>query len=86
MVAVWAYVMGPPRSDPDPSIFVVLAAMMLGPSAMLGLAIKRARRVSLHSELGGVGRGILIALLSLTAATLGLGGLYAIARLMKWPV
>jgi hypothetical protein len=86
MVAAWAYVMGPTRADPDPFIFVVLAVIMLGPSLILGIAIRRARLASLPWDFGSVGRRILIVVSSLVAAVLGLGGVYAIARLVTLAV
>ena len=56
---------------------------MLGPSIALGLAIRRARVVAAQVELDRIGRNVLIALASLLALTLGLGGLYAIARYVQ---
>ena len=86
LVAAWAYVMGPPRADADPFIFLVVAVVLLGPSIALGFAIKRARLVSLHWDFGRASRSILIVGSSLIAVILALGGVYAIARFLQLAV
>lgn len=83
LIAAWAYVMGPARLDPDPFIFVVLAAVLLSPAVALGVVVRRARLVSLQWDLDRTGRNILIVVASLVATILGSGGLYAVARYMQ---
>ena len=83
MAVLAAYTMGPPRDDPDPAIFVVVAVLTLGPSMMLANAVRRVRHVSLHWDLGRMGANILRFASLLTAAFLAYGGLYAVVRFVK---
>jgi hypothetical protein len=83
VVTVAAYLMAPPRAHPDPAIFVIIAGLTLGPSMMLGIAIRRARLVSVHWDLGKVGVGILMLGSLLIAAILAFCGLYAVARFVE---
>lgn len=50
---------------------------------MLGIAIRRARLVSVHWDLGKVGVGILMLGSLLIAAILAFCGLYAVARFVE---
>ena len=75
--------MGPPRADPDPAIFVVIAVITLGPSLLLANAVRRVRHVSLYWDLGTVGTNILRFASLLTAAVLAYGGLYAVVRFVE---
>ena len=78
-----AYTMGPPRAHPDPAIFIVIAGLTLGPSLVLGIAVRRARLVSAHWDFGKVGSRILIFVSLLTAALLAFCGLYAVVRFVE---
>lgn len=83
LIAAWAYVMGPGRVDQDPTIFVVVAAVLLSPAIALGVVVRRARLVSLQWDLDRTGRNILVVVASLLAAILGSGGLYAVGRYIQ---
>jgi len=86
VVAVAVYLMGPPRAEPDPFVLVIVAASTLGPGILLGIATKRASKVSLGWDLGKVGENILVLVSALVAALLGIAGLYPVVRLVKMVV
>jgi hypothetical protein len=83
VIAAMAYVMGPPRANPDPAIFVIIAGLTLGPSVMLGIAVRRASNVSAQWDLGKVGSRILIFVSILITGILAYCGLYAVARFVE---
>lgn len=82
VTAVAAYLMGPPRANPDPSIFVVVAAMTLGPGVALAWAARRAR-VARPLDLGKLGTNIFILVALVIAAILSTAGVYSLIRLVR---
>jgi hypothetical protein len=83
VTTVAVYVMAPPRANPDPAILVIIAGLTLGPSMMLGIAIRRAHLVSVNWDLGKVGMRILMLGSLLITALLAFCGLYAVARFVE---
>jgi hypothetical protein len=82
VAAVTVYVTGPPPAEPDPAILVILVGLTLGSSIMLGIAVRRARLVSTHWDLGPVGGRVLMFASLLLAAILGIAGVYTLFRIV----
>jgi hypothetical protein len=83
VAAVTVYVMSPPPAEPDPTFVGIFAAITLGPSIMLGIAARRASRVSLQLDLGKTGGRVLMFVSYILAAILWICGMYAIVGLVK---
>lgn len=83
VASVAAYLMGPPRAEPDPFILVLLAALTLGPSIVLGVATRRAHVVAPSWDLGRTGARVLIVVSAVIVIFLGIAGLYPVVRLLR---
>lgn len=80
--SVAAYLMLPPRANPDPSMFVLLAAIALGPGIVLGRAARRARSVP-PLDLGRVGTRVFVFAAVLISTSLYAVGLYLLFRFVR---
>jgi hypothetical protein len=84
LVALVVYATAPPRADPDPAFLVLVATLTLGPSILLGRAVRRARMTGLATwDLGPTTGRLLMVVSILVALVLGLAGLYPVVRLLK---